>query len=134
VALASCWNKQPEMNSPSLVAIHGYDPVAYFRQEKPVMGDRELTYTWKGSKWLFSSQENLDSFSLNPEKYAPQYGGYCAYGCSRGKKVATDPNAWTIFNGKLYLNKSLEVQSKWLQDKKHLVELADKNWDDLKDK
>jgi len=134
LALSSCTNKQPEINTGSSAAINGYDPVAYFTESKPVKGSAEYSYEWKGTNWLFSSRQNLDSFSLHPEKYAPQYGGYCAYGCSRGKKVVTDPNAWTIVDGKLYLNKSLEVKELWLTEQKKRIEMADKNWPALKDK
>jgi YHS domain-containing protein len=133
LALSSCKDKQPEIYTASSVAITGYDPVAYFTENKPVKGNPKYSFEWKGSSWLFSSEQNRDSFSLNPEKYAPQYGGYCAYGCSRGKKVATDPDAWTIVDGKLYLNKSPQVKELWLKEQKQRIEMADKNWSAIKD-
>jgi hypothetical protein len=73
-------------------------------------------------------------FSKSPEKYAPQYGGYCAYGMSEGHKAPTDPNAWTIVNGKLYLNYSLDVKQKWNKNQMERIDQADKNWPQLKDK
>src|SRR3954453_18095032 len=79
-------------------AIRGYDPVAYFKAGKPVMGSKDFVYQWKGANWYFASQENLDAFKASPEKYAPQYGGYCAYGLADGHKAPTEPDAWTIVN------------------------------------
>ena len=115
-------------------AIRGYDPVAYFKEGKPVRGSEEYSFTWKDANWLFSSKENLDSFSQNPEKYAPQYGGYCAYGLSEGHKAPTDPNAWTIIDGKLYFNYNLKVKEMWIKETAQRIEMADKNWPELKSK
>lgn len=126
--VGSCKHKAAEVYSSSSRAIAGYDPVAYFREGSPVKGNEVFTYNWNDANWYFSSQQNLDSFKNSPEKYAPQYGGFCAYGCSNGRKVSTDPNAWTIVDGKLYLNHNLEVKEKWVKDQKKRIEQADKNW------
>jgi hypothetical protein len=115
-------------------AIKGYDPVAYFTDEKAALGYDSLTLEWNKAKWFFSSQTNLDLFKKNAEKYAPQYGGYCAYGCSRGYKAPIDPQAWTIDNGKLYLNYSLDVRKEWNKNRKERIEKADMNWPTVKDK
>jgi YHS domain-containing protein len=115
-------------------AIRGYDPVAYFTESKAVKGDDKLVYKWNNADWHFSSQKNLDLFKANPEKYAPQYGGYCAYGLSNGYKAPTDADAWTIENGKLYLNYNLDVREEWNKEKKQRIEKADKNWPEVKDK
>lgn len=115
-------------------AIRGYDPVAYFTQSKPVKGNEKLVFKWNNANWYFSSQENLDLFKANPEKYAPQYGGYCAYGLSNGYKAPTDADAWTIENGKLYLNYNKEVRDMWNKERKERIEKADKNWPAVKDK
>jgi YHS domain-containing protein len=115
-------------------AIRGYDPVAYFTESKPVKGNEKLVYKWNNANWYFSSQENLDLFKANPEKYAPQYGGYCAYGLSNGYKAPTDADAWTIDNGKLYLNYNKEVRDMWNKERKERIEKADKNWPQVKDK
>lgn len=131
--LYGCQEKQPEIFSSSSFAISGYDPVAYFTANKPVKGNSEFSYEWKGANWLFSSKANKDLFASNPGKYEPQYGGYCAYGCSKGKKATTDPLAWKIVDGKLYLNHSSEVQEKWLKEQKQRIELADKYWPQIKD-
>lgn len=115
-------------------AISGYDAVAYFTEGKPVIGLDPLTYQWKNEVWHFSSQKNLDLFKQTPEKYAPQYGGYCAFGMSRGYKAKTDPAAWTIAEGKLYLNYNMDVRGDWAKNQKALIEKADKNWPTLKAK
>ena len=114
-------------------AIRGYDPVAYFTEGKAVKGNEKLTYHWHDADWYFSSTENLNSFSKNPDKYVPQYGGYCAFGLSEGHKAPTDPDAWTIVDGKLYLNYSKDVRTKWRENEKERIEKADKNWPQLKD-
>jgi len=115
-------------------AIRGYDPVAYFSDGKPVKGEEKLMYNWNNAYWYFSTQQNLDLFKASPEKYAPQYGGYCAYGLSNGYKAPTDADAWTIENGKLYLNYNTEVREMWSKQKKERIEKADKNWQAVKDK
>lgn len=115
-------------------AIRGYDPVAYFTESKPVKGNEKLVYNWNNTNWYFSSQQNLDMFKANPEKYTPQYGGYCAYGLSNGYKAPTDADAWTIENGKLFLNYNKEVREMWNKEKKERIEKADKNWPQVKDK
>jgi hypothetical protein len=131
---ASVMAQKAEVYASSGVAIKGYDPVAYFKQGKPVMGNEKFSYDWNNAKWVFASKENLDAFSSMPAKYAPQYGGYCAYGMSEGHKAPTDPNAWTIVNGKLYLNYSVDVKQKWSTNQQERIVKANKNWEMLKDK
>lgn len=94
-------------------AIYGYDTVAYFTMNKAVKGDKKITYEWQGAQWHFSSEENKQLFVENPEKYAPQYGGYCAYAMSDGRFVGIDEDAFTIHEGKLYLNYSMSVMREW---------------------
>lgn len=110
------------------VAIKGYDPVAYFNQNKAQEGSESHTFDWSGSKWKFVSQANLDSFKLDPLRYAPQFGGFCAYGCSENHLSPTDPNAWTIVDNKLYLNYSMKVKEYWLKDKEKRIKAADGYW------
>ncbi len=112
----------------SKVAVKGYDPVAYFTSGKPVKGDRQFTLEHLGAKWRFSSQENLDLFQADPGKYAPQYGGYCAWAVSRGYTANIDPEAWKIVEGRLYLNYSKAVQSRWEEEIPANIEKADANW------
>ena len=114
--------------SDSAGAIRGYDPVAYHIEMKPVLGDPAYTLEYDNATWRFSSQENLQMFQEDPERYAPQYGGYCAYAMSKGHRASTDPQAWTIVNGKLYLNHSLGVRKTWLKRAKHYIAKADANW------
>jgi len=113
------------------VAIEGYDPVAYFTDGKPVEGSKKFVQEWKGAVWRFASAEHRDLFAADPEKYAPQYGGYCAWAVSQGYTAGIDPDAWTIRDGKLYLNYSLEIQQKWLADVEKRIEEGDRNWPKL---
>ncbi len=106
-------------------AILGYDTVAYFTDGKPVKGQDALSLEWMGAKWKFASQAHLDLFKANPEKYAPQYGGYCAYGVSQDNLVSIEPDKFKVDGGKLYLNYNAEVQAKWLKDTAGYIKLAD---------
>jgi YHS domain-containing protein len=115
-------------------AIRGYDAVAYFTQGKAVKGSSDFVHSWQGADWYFSSRQHLDSFSKAPEKYVPQYGGYCAYGCSNGYKASIDPTAWTIVNGKLYLNYSLKIRDEWDRNRAERIKKADQIWPVIKDK
>lgn len=110
------------------VAIKGYDPVAYFAGKRPVQGIPEFEYIWRGARWRFTNATDLEAFSRDPEKYAPMYGGYCAYAVSQGKVADIDPEAWTIFEGRLYLNLNKDVQKLWEKDMRTYIRLADKNW------
>ena len=112
-------------------AIRGYDPVAYFTAGKPTKGNDQYKFEWEGAIFRFSSAENLELFKNQPSKYAPQYGGYCAYAVSNGYTASTDPNAWKIVDGKLYLNYSLGVHKRWLEDIPGRIEAADKNWPEV---
>lgn len=113
------------------VAIHGYDPVAYFTMNKPIEGKAKYTATYDGAIYRFSSAENRDLFKANTAKYAPQYGGYCAMGVALNKKLDVDPSAFYIADDKLYLNYNADVQKKWLQDVPANVHTADRVWDGI---
>ena len=106
-------------------AINGYDAVAYFTVGKPLKGQDSLATEWMGAKWKFSSQAHLDLFKSNPQKYAPQYGGYCAYGVTQGKLVKVEPDQFTLRDGKLYLNYDADIQAKWLKDPAGHIKDAD---------
>jgi YHS domain-containing protein len=116
------------------LAINGYDPVAYFNEEKPVSGSDRFSYSWQQVEWHFKDQANLDAFKSNPEKYAPQFGGYCAYGTSENHKSPTEPAAFTMVEGKLYLNYNQKVKQLWLKDMKGHIVKAEKNWVTLKER
>lgn len=120
--------------NPADGAIHGYDPVAYFNESKPVKGDKKYSLSWNAATWYFANQKNLDAFKASPEKFAPQYGGYCAYGLADGHKAPTDPEAWLIADGKLYLNYNKAVQKMWKQKQAEYIETANKKWPEIKDK
>lgn len=106
-------------------AILGYDTVAYFTDGKPTKGQDALAYEWMGAKWKFASQAHLDMFKASPEKYAPQHGGYCAYGVSQDNLVSIEADKFKILDGKLYLNYDADVQTKWLKDPAGFIKLAD---------
>ena len=112
----------------SSLAVSGYDPVAYFTDGKPVEGSSSHELDYMGATWRFVSQDNLEAFQADPEKYAPQYGGYCAYAIAQGSLVSTDPEAWKIVDGKLYLNYSKGVQRTWEQDIPGYISKADGHW------
>ena len=110
------------------VAIEGYDPVAYFTDGKPVEGSSDFTHDWNGATWRFASADNRDMFAADPEKFAPQYGGYCAWAVSQGYTASIDPDAWSVVDGKLYLNYSKGVQKRWESDIAGHIASGDTNW------
>jgi YHS domain-containing protein len=113
------------------VAIRGYDPVAYFKDNMPVKGSPAIEATYKGSRFLFASDANRALFVADPDRYAPQFGGYCAFGTARGYKAAIDPAAFTIVDGKLYLNYNPDVQQEWRADVAGFVAKANANWPEV---
>jgi YHS domain-containing protein len=114
------------------VAIEGTDPVAYFVEGKPVEGSSEFEHEWMGATWRFASAANRDLFAADPEKYAPQYGGYCAWAVSQGYTAKIDPEAWTIVGDRLYLNYSKEVRTQWSEDVPGNITKGDANWPKLR--
>jgi YHS domain-containing protein len=116
------------------LAIHGYDPVAYFTEGRPVEGSPAFEYEWNGARYRFASAANRDRFASDPERFAPQYGGFCAYAVSRGYTADIDPQAWAVVDGKLYLNYSKRVQRLWQEDVPGNIRKADANWPGLRNK
>ena len=113
-------------------ALSGFDTVAYFTQGKAIEGSSQWQSEYKGADWYFSSQQNLDLFLSDPQRYAPQYGGYCAWAVSVKNDFApSDPNQWAIVDGKLYLNYNAEVKQWWDQDQAGHIQVADQNWPTL---
>jgi len=108
--------------------LKGYDPVAYFEQGRPVQGSPQFSHRWMEATWWFATAEHRDLFTKDPQKYAPQFGGYCAYALSEGYTANIDPEAWKIVDGKLYLNYSRGVQKKWEEDLQRRIQAAEKNW------
>ncbi len=109
-------------------AIRGYDAVAYFSDGQPQPGNAAYSHDWKGAVWLFASAAHRDAFKANPKRYAPQFGGYCAYAISRGHAVEANPAVWSIVDGKLYLNLGPGAQSRWREDVPGNIARATSNW------
>lgn len=110
------------------LAVHGYDVVAYATDGAAVRGRPEFEHRWSGAVWRFASAAHRDEFARDPQKYAPQFGGYCAWAVSRGYTADIDPEAWRIVDGKLYLNYSKKVQRMWEEDIRGNVAKAEANW------
>ncbi|MEP1095411.1 MAG: YHS domain-containing (seleno)protein [Cyclobacteriaceae bacterium] len=109
-------------------AIKGYDPVAYFKNQAAVKGSDEYSFEWNEAVWRFSSEENLTAFKENPEEFAPQFGGYCAYAVSQGYTYRVNPEAWKIVDGKLYLNYSQGIKKKWEANQVEFIKKGNTNW------
>lgn len=132
LALATAHAEKPVNTTLFGIAIKGYDPVAYFTDGKPVKGDAQFAWKWQGATWHFASAEHRDLFQAQPESYAPQFGGYCAWAVSQNYTANSDPeNAWKIVNGKLYLNYSPAVQKKWEGDVPGHIAQAESHWPKL---
>ncbi len=116
------------LGSPEGLAIRGYDPVAYFRDGGPRPGKSEFSVRHGGAVWRFASAGHKALFEADPERYLPAYGGFCAYGTSRGYLVKIEPEAWSIVDGRLYLNYDLDVRKTWLGRTKTYIARADGNW------
>ncbi len=112
-------------------ALKGYDVVAYHTVGKPVEGSQQISYRWRDATWRFASVKHRDLFAADPERYAPAYGGYCAYGMAQGAKVDIDPSAWHIVDGTLYLNVNKRVQRTWKTDISGYIERANRHWQRL---
>lgn len=108
----------------------GYDVVAYFNKGEPTKGVKEFSYQWKGATWLFADAKNLEAFKAEPDKYAPQYGGYCAYAASKNKIASVNPKNWKIVDGKLYLNHDI-AHTLWKRNIPENIKKADQNWPNL---
>ena len=115
----------PAVNADQGIGLKGYDPVAYFA---PTKGCEQYSFAWKGVTYRFASAGNLDKFKADPEKYLPQYGGYCAYAMSLDRIADIDPSRWTIVNGKLYLNNGFVAEKLWSLNKNGNIVSADRNW------
>ena len=124
----ACTTIQNRTFSTDHVAIRGYDPVSYFKEHRPVKGQSKFMYQHAGATWFFANMNNRNVFADNPDSYAPQYGGYCAYAMSKGFIAPTAPEAWTIHEDKLYLNYGLRVRDTWLEDISKNVRKADEHW------
>lgn len=135
IGLASAAQAAAELNvTRTGLALRGYDPVAYFTVGKPTPGLYDITAEYKGATYRFASEESRAEFLRDPERYLPQYGGYCAFGTAMGKKVDGDPQVWRIVDGKLYLNLARRVAEIWQKDIPGNIKQANANWERIKDK
>lgn len=121
-----------EIFAPAGIAINGYDAVAFFKDSKSVKGLSDFSYTWKNVQWHFSSKSNLETFKTSPEKFAPQFGGYCAYGTAKGYKAPTQIDTWTIVQDKLYFNYNQKVKLYWDKNQAAFIDSADVKWPFIK--
>jgi YHS domain-containing protein len=128
LALASEKARVAPVNAADGNGVKGYDPVAYFTLGQPTPGDDQYTYHWKGVTYRFASAQNLELFKGNPDKYLPQYGGYCAYAMALNRIADIDPARWAIVDGKLYLNNGHIAQTLWSVNKTGNIVSADRNW------
>lgn len=119
---------EPEVYAPDGIAIAGYDPVAYFTDNRPVPGRPDHALRWRGAMWYFANAGNMEAFEMNPSAFAPQYGGYCAYALSKGAIASSVPEAFTIHDGALYLNNSIGVRTIWKTDMEANIRKANANW------
>ena len=118
----------------STPGISGYDPVSYFTKGMAQRGSGYHVADHEGVTYAFASEENKELFQASPNKYAPAYGGWCAYGVAVGKKFVADPTVWKIVDGTLYLNLDRGIQSKWNKDIPGHIETGNANWKGIKDK
>jgi len=109
-------------------ALSGYDPVGYFLDGKPVKGNSQISATYSGVTWYFASVAHKTTFEANPAKYAPQYGGYCAYAVSQGHTASADPTTGKVVNGKLYVNYNHAVAALWSLDRPGYISKANAHW------
>ena len=116
-------------------AIDGYDPVAFFIDGKPARGSKDFSWNWEGADWYFSTDANRQAFKKDPARYAPQFGGYCAFGVADGEghKAPTLPETWSIVDGKLYLNYNLKVKSLWVKNRDQFITNGEENWSRVKE-
>lgn len=126
--------QQSAVFAPDGKALRGYDPVAYFTQSQPTKGDSTINFAYQGANWYFANMANRDAFKASPDKYVPQYGGYCAYGTSEGHKAPTQPDAWAVVDDKLYLNYNTKVKTLWDKQRDERIQKANQQWVLIKDK
>lgn len=120
--------RSPETFQSGGVAINGTDPVGYFDTDGPVTGSPDVTLDWRGARWQFASEDSRARFEADPEAFAPLFGGYCAFAASRGYLAPTIPEAWTVYEDRLYLNANLRARELWLQDIPGNIAKGLENW------
>ena len=134
IGMASVQNYAQNQYLKNGIAIQGYDPVAYFESNKAIQGNSEINAEYNKATYFFSSEKSKTLFLKNPKKYAPQFGGFCAYGVSENHTSPTDPQAFTIVDDKLYLNYNMKVKELWSKDREDRILKANENWKTLNKK
>jgi hypothetical protein len=119
---------EPGRHAKRGLALGGYDAVAYFTESRAVAGRAEFEHEWDGVRWRFASAAHRDRFAKEPERFAPQFGGYCAYAVSQGYTASADPEAWSVVNGRLYVNYSRSVRKTWEKDAAGFIRQGEANW------
>ena len=125
---AEIWQARRPDYAANTLAIGGFDPVAYHTQRAAVAGNANFRVSWKDAEWHFASQENRDLFARDPDRYAPQYGGWCSFAVAAGVRASSDPRLFDIVNGRLYLNQSAGTQASWRRDQAGMIQRGDQNW------
>lgn len=115
-------------------AVRGYDVVSFFAENAAIQGKPQIEYVWNGAKWLFSTEENLEKFRAEPERYAPQFGGYCSYAVSHGYTADGDPATWKVVDGKLYLNYNQKAKEAWEKEQEKFIKDGEHNWQEFQSK
>jgi hypothetical protein len=108
--------------------LKGYDPVAYFAEGRPAAGNASISYQWRGATWLFATKEHRAAFVADPVRYAPQFGGYCAFAVSRGTTADGDPLQWAVVDNKLYVNTNAFAMALWNGDRPGNIQAGNSNW------
>ncbi|MEL6686785.1 MAG: YHS domain-containing (seleno)protein [Pseudomonadota bacterium] len=117
---------------PAGLAVQGYDVISYRTNDKPVVGSADFSTEFEGATYRFANQANLDTFNTDPAHYAPAYGGFCAYGVSKGKKFEVDPTAYKVVDDVLYLNFNKSIQKKWAKKTDQYISKAETKWTDIR--
>ena len=131
LVIVPAFSQTPVNTTVDNIAIRGYNPVAYFQEGAARQGSASFEYVWNDVTWHFASPENLERFQGDPERYAPQFGGYCAWAASQGYVADIDPDAWTVHEGRLYLNFSSGIRRRFMRDIEDNIEAAERNWPTL---
>lgn len=122
------WQARRPDYAANVLAVGGFDAVAYHTQQQAVPGNANFRVSWKGAEWHFATQANRDLFARDADRYAPQYGGWCAFAVAAGARASSDPRLFDIVAGRLYLNQSAGTQAAWRRDQSGMIQRGDQNW------
>ncbi|MEP1096889.1 MAG: YHS domain-containing (seleno)protein [Cyclobacteriaceae bacterium] len=122
------WKMHKKISQKNELAIGGFDPVAFFEQKQAIKGNADYSYEWQDANWNFATAEGLERFKANPEKFQPEFGGYCAFAVSKGFTATSDPTSWYVHNDKLFLFADVKVKDKWVSQLPDILETGTKKW------